>query len=92
MSKDMNPAPLTHVQCTVQPMKTSAGTDYYVHLRNGDRTITPHMFKIEGRAEYEVAEWKWFFGQGEKPDITTFDTEVNRVMSALSATATEDGR
>lgn len=65
----------TEVTCSVAEMKTSAGSDYFVHLRCGDREITPHVFKIWGRAAYEVETWKWFFGQGDKPDIATFDTE-----------------
>ncbi len=70
------------IECSVATMQTSAGPDYYVLLRRGDRDITPHVFKIKGRAEYEVAEWKWFFG-GEKPDILAFDTETDLSPSTL---------
>lgn len=66
----------TAVECSVAEMKTSAGSDFYVMLRMEGREITPHMFKIKGRAEYEVAEWQWFFGQrDEKPSFADFDCD-----------------
>lgn len=64
------------IECSVATMKTSAGEDYYVHLRCGERTITPHMFKEHWKADYEVAEWKWFFGQAGKPDILAFGPDA----------------
>lgn len=73
------------VVCTVAPMETSAGTDYFVHLRMGDREITPRMSKIEGRAQYEVDEWKWFFGQGEKPFCLDYDTDTLAAVSSEPA-------
>ena len=77
------------VECTVSPMKTSAGTDFYVHLRCGDRTITPHMFKEEWKADYEVAEWKWFFGQAEKPDILAYGPRALRTSPTGGQTVKE---
>lgn len=68
--------PQSLVVCSVATMQTSAGTDYYVQLRIGDRTLTPRMYDIKGRADFEVAEWKWFFGQAEQPDILEFDTDA----------------
>lgn len=63
------------IQCFTAEMKTSAGSDYYVTVRCGDRELTPHMFKIKGRADYEVAEWLWLFNGGEKPDIMAYDCD-----------------
>lgn len=61
------------VRYQVATMRTSdGGADYYVHLECEGREITPHSFKERWKAEYEVAEWRWFFGQGEKPDVLTF--------------------
>jgi hypothetical protein len=57
---------------TVQEMQTSAGTDYFVHIRVADRTVTPHVFKQRWKAEYEVDHWKWIFGQGEEPDLMEY--------------------
>lgn len=57
---------------SVQEMKTSAGVDHFVHIRVADREITPHVFKERWKADYEVAEWKWLFGQGEKPDLLAY--------------------
>jgi hypothetical protein len=64
------------IECTVGTMKTSAGTDYFVVLKNGDREITPESHSIKGRAEYSVAQYKHFFGQlDEEPDVLDYDTE-----------------
>lgn len=57
---------------TIQEMKTSAGSDYFVHIRVQDREMTPRMYKERWKAEYEVDEWKWLFGQGEKPDLMAY--------------------
>lgn len=57
---------------TVQEMKTSAGSDYFVHIRVQDREMTPRMYKERWKAEYEVDEWKWLFRQGEKPDLMAY--------------------
>ncbi|MFV0800604.1 hypothetical protein EGJ57_04680 [Brucella anthropi] len=56
----------------VGEMQTSAGADYYVCVKVGDREITPHMFKERWKAEYEVAEWQWLFNDGEKPDLLAY--------------------
>lgn len=64
------------VRCSVGTMTTSAGTDYFVVLRMGDREMTPHSYSIRGRAELDVAQWRYFFGQtDEEPDILAFDTD-----------------
>jgi hypothetical protein len=79
------------VRCYVSEMKTSAGSDYYVTVRYGDRELTPHMYKIKGRADYDVAEWKWIFGQGDKPDILAFDTdEPTALVASPSRKAVRD--
>jgi hypothetical protein len=77
------------VDCSVAEMKTSAGSDFYVMLRMDGREITPHMFKIRGRAEYEVAAWKHFFGQGPEPDILAFDTSALERQSTVAGEGDE---
>jgi hypothetical protein len=58
------------VTVSVKTMKLADGrADYYVSVMVGDREVTPHMFRILGRAEFEVENWKWLFGQGAKPNI-----------------------
>lgn len=69
------PSPIPIV--TVQEMKTSAGSDYFVHIRVGERTVTPHVFKERFKAEYEVDHWKWIFGQGEEPDLMKYGKDSN---------------
>lgn len=69
-------APLDRIKCSVGTMTTSAGTDYFVVLKNGDREITPGSHRILGRAQYDADHWKWFFGQlDEEPDILEYDTD-----------------
>lgn len=65
-----------NITCGVSEMKTSARTDYFVSIKCDGREITPHMFRERWKAEYEVAEWKWLFGQGEKPDLMGYWPEV----------------
>lgn len=65
------------IKCSVGTMTTSAGKDYFVVLRNGDREITPDSHPVLGRAQYDCEHWKWFFGQAEEePDILAFDTDI----------------
>lgn len=69
-------APLDRIKCSVGTMTTSAGTDYFVVLKNGDREITPGSHRILGRAQYDADHWKWFFGQlDEEPDVLEYDTD-----------------
>lgn len=79
MVTDISPVLLSGLQqqpvVSVVEMKTSAGADYFVHIQVADREITPHVFKERWKAEYEVAEWKWLFGQGEKPDLMAYGPE-----------------
>ena len=62
----------------VMDMNTSAGVEYYVAVgyssTHGDY-LTPNMYPIRGRAEFDVAEWNHLMGHGPEPDILTFDTE-----------------
>jgi hypothetical protein len=68
LEKDAQVAPAPVV--SVKTMKLSDGrADYYVSVAVGDREVTPHMFRIKGRAEFEVANWQWLFEQGPKPEI-----------------------
>lgn len=54
---------------TVLEMKTSAGSDHYVQVKCGTRSLTPYMSKIKGRAEYSAAEFEWLLNGGEKPRL-----------------------
>lgn len=74
--KKLGEASGPEVVCTMQTMTTSAGKEYYVHLRRGDLEMTPESYEIKGRAELGVAEWKYFFGQADEPDILAYDTET----------------
>jgi hypothetical protein len=63
---------------SVREMKLSDGSsDFFVLIRVGDREITPHVYKIRGRAEYDVAHWNYVFFGGEEPFILDFNTESN---------------
>jgi hypothetical protein len=65
------------IEVSVLPMALSDGTtDYYSHIKCGDRSMSIYKHKIAGRSEYEAAEFRWLFGQGEKPDILAFETEA----------------
>jgi hypothetical protein len=67
---------MQQIECSVGTMKTSAGTDYFVVLKNGDREITPESHSVRGRAEYSVAQYRHFFGQlDEEPDIFDYETD-----------------
>jgi hypothetical protein len=68
------------LQAWVGDMKTSAGMDYYVCVGySADRGdyLTPHSYKIRGRAEYDVAGWNHLLGNGPEPDILAFDTDLS---------------
>ncbi len=81
------------VSSYVSEMKTTAGTDYYVTVRFGDRTLTPHMFKQRGKAEYEVAEWNWLINGGEQPDILAFAIDdVPEKLSELISVTVSHGK
>ena len=56
-------------------MKTSAGIDYYVCVGNSKDYLTPALYKIRGRAEYDVAEWNHLLGQGPEPNLLDYDTD-----------------
>ena len=58
-------------------MRLSDGTtDYFVSITCDGRQITPHVFKTRYKAEYEVAEWRYIFQGGIKPDILHYDEET----------------
>ncbi len=68
-------------KCHVQEYSKSDGTkDYFVAVSVGDRTLTPHMHRIRGRAEYEVAEWEWLLNGGQKPEFNDFDLDAPEVQ------------
>lgn len=66
----------TVINARTMPMGLSDGTkDYFVEVSCDGRSLTPHKFKIEGRADYEVAMWDWLFQGGPKPDFAAFDID-----------------
>jgi hypothetical protein len=70
---------------SVKTMKLSGGReDHYVSVMVGDRELTPHVFRIKGRAEYEVAEWQWLLNGAEKPDIMDW---LDRTAEPASSTS-----
>lgn len=75
LGKSCNQMPSVMPVVSVKEMKTSAGSDYFVHIRVADREITPHVFKQRWQAEYEVDHWKWLLGQGDRPDIMDYGPE-----------------
>lgn len=75
------PASVAEPVCAVAEMKTSAGSDYFVSVRVGDREITPHAFKERWKAEYEVAEWKWLLNGGDKPDLMAYGPKARKATS-----------
>lgn len=52
---------------SVLEMKTSAGSDYFVQIKRGTRSLTHYKSQIKGRTEYSVAEFEWLFHGGQKP-------------------------
>jgi len=73
------PAPAEPVAVKVCKMKESNGrVTWIVFLVKADddpfRGHQIYSSEIEGRAEYEAARLRHFFGQGPEPDILAFDT------------------
>jgi hypothetical protein len=58
--------------CSVQVMQTSAGADYFVAVKVGDRELTPYVFKERYKAEYETAMYRWLLNGAEKPDLMAY--------------------
>ena len=70
--------PIREFSAWVGDMKTSAGMDYYVcvgHGKDCGEYMTPNVYKVRGRAEYDVACWNHLFGHCDEPDILAFDTD-----------------
>jgi hypothetical protein len=64
------------VVVSVKPMALSDNrTDYFVAIIVGDREITPHVFREQYKAEYEVASFKWLFFGGEEPDLMAYNED-----------------
>lgn len=78
LASDSPNSPRGTVRAWVMDMKTSAGMEYYVAVgyssSHGDY-MTPNMYPIRGRAEFDVAEWNHLLGHGPEPDILAFDTQ-----------------
>lgn len=60
---------------SVKKMRCSGGDDYFVSIVCDGREITPHVFKMRYKAEYEVAYWKHVFFGEPKPRILAFSEE-----------------
>jgi hypothetical protein len=56
----------------VGEMQTSAGTDYFVMIKSGDRELSIRKHQHKHHADYEAAEYNWLFNGGEKPDILAY--------------------
>ncbi|WP_079213474.1 hypothetical protein [Brucella pituitosa] len=56
----------------VSEMQTSAGTDYFVTIKSGDRELSIRKHQWKPHADYEAAEYNWLFNGGEKPDILAY--------------------
>jgi hypothetical protein len=70
----MTGGPDALIKADLHVMKTSAGADYYVRLKQGDRSFTPYMFKERYKAEYHIDLFKWLFGElPEEPDCMKYD-------------------
>lgn len=48
-------ARIARLEASVSEMKTSAGPEWWVVLKCGDRELTPYCFKIKGRAMLAAA-------------------------------------
>ncbi|WP_143748402.1 Lar family restriction alleviation protein [Mesorhizobium carmichaelinearum] len=72
--------------CRVMTMQTSAGDDHFVSIERAGRQITPHKYRIKGRAEYDVAEWNWVLNGGPKPHILDFDTAARSDLAQWKPT------
>lgn len=53
-------------------MVTSKGTEYWVMLEKGDRTMSMYVHDHKNRAEYGVAELNWLLHGGEKPCVLDY--------------------
>lgn len=63
------------IRSWLMPMSTSAGMEYYVAVGWPENYMTPQMYKIKGRAEFDVAEWNHMFGHCAEPNLFDYDTE-----------------
>lgn len=62
------------ISVDVMRMQTSKGADYFVCIKCGPRSVTPHVFTKRFKAEYEVAHYRWIFGLSqEEPDVFDYD-------------------
>lgn len=66
---DAAPASAAEPIASVSKMVTSAGVDFYVMLKAGDREISMFKFAYENRAQYTAEELNWLFGRSEKPNL-----------------------
>lgn len=65
------------IEVNVLPMELSSGdVDYYVQIKRGKRTITPHMFRNEEyKAQYEAASLRYVLLGSSKPHILDYSPE-----------------
>lgn len=70
---DTMQAPIT---VDVQTVPCSAGADYFVRIRCGDRTTTPFRFKERFKAAYEADHFAWVFGlRADEPYLLAYGPE-----------------
>lgn len=82
-------APIT---VDVHTVPSTAGADYFVRIRCGDRTITPFKFNERFKAAYEADHFAWVFGlRTDKPDLLAYGPE-SYPDEAPSAPADDRGR
>lgn len=50
---------------------------YMVELKVAGRSMTTGIYDVQGRAEFEAAEWGWLLRGGPQPDISDYDVDVD---------------
>lgn len=62
------------ISVDVLRMDTTRGPDFFVRIKCGDRSVTPHVFRERFKCEYEVAHYSWVFGlRPDEPDLMAYD-------------------
>jgi hypothetical protein len=62
----------------IQTMKASSGTDYYVRIMVGRRSLHPYKFRERYQAEFEAETFRWLLGlTPRKPDLMAYGPETH---------------
>jgi hypothetical protein len=62
------------LEVDIQIMRKSNGSDYYVRLKQGNRSFTPYMFSERYKSEYHADLFRWLFGELPKePDVMAYN-------------------